>query len=116
MNKVVAVVLSVIIASLAVCAQSSTKPRHCSVARGSEQLQYPDSFKGSGIQGAVSLEAVIDQNGCAHDVRVGRKLHPELDEIARQTVGSWIFSPATKDGKPVTVKIQIQVEFKDNNK
>jgi TonB family protein len=119
MNKAVALILGAVLASLPVLTQSnpsSTKPRHCSVKRGSAEPQYPDSLKGSGIQGTVVLEAIVSENGCVHSVRVVRKLHPKLDENAKQTVSSWKSTPATKDGKPVMAKVQIQVEFKDTGK
>ena len=119
MNKAVAVFLGALLVSLPVLAQSgpsSTKPRHCSVEKGSAELPYPDSLKGSGIQGTVGLEAIISENGCTNNVRVVRKLHPKLDQIAKQTVNSWKFKPAIKDGKPVMVMVQIQVMFKDTGK
>jgi TonB family protein len=61
----------------------------------------------------VILEAIIGEDGCTRGVKVARKLHPRLDQIAKDTVDSWKFLPATKDGKPVAVKIQIEVKFKD---
>jgi TonB family protein len=95
---------------------SSSKPTHCSVGREpNAAAQYPDSLKGSGIQGTVLIRAIIGEDGCAQDVTVTRKLHPQLDEIAKETVSSWKFQPAQKDGKPVKVIIQISVEFKENN-
>jgi protein TonB len=114
-------ILVALLSSLPAFAQTnnSARPRHCSVesvAKGSPSLPYPDSLKGSGIQGTVLLEAMVDTSGCAHDVRVIRKLHPKLDKLAKDTVNSWKFSPATKDGKPVMVIIQIEVEFKDSGK
>jgi protein TonB len=95
---------------------SSTRPRHCSVEKGNGGLPYPESLKGSGIQGIVLIQAVTGENGCTQSVRVVRKLHPKLDELAKQAVNSWKFSPATKDGKPVKVRVQIEVKFKDTGK
>lgn len=98
---------------------SPTRSGHCSVEKGDGGLEpypYPDSLKGTGIEGTVLVEATIDKKGCSHDVKVVRKLHPELDELAKQEVNSWKFSPATKDGKPITAVVQIQVRFKDPSK
>src|SRR5260370_40578905 len=106
MNKAVAVILGALLVSLPVLAQSgpsSTKPRHCSVEKGSAELPYPDSLTGSGMQGTVVLEAIISENGCTHNVRVVRKLHPKLDQIAKRTVNSWRFKPAIKHRRRVAV-------------
>jgi len=94
---------------------STLGPKHCSVEKGPTELPYPESLKGSGIQGTVALEAIIGTNGCAGDIRVVKKLHPELDMIAKRTVSSWKFEPAMKDGKPVIVKVRIEVRFHDRS-
>jgi protein TonB len=88
---------------------------HCSVEKGNAEPRYPDSLRGSGVQGTVLIEAVIGKNGCAQDVRVVQKLHPELDKIAKQLVNSWKFQPALKGGKPVKVLVRIEVSFKDKS-
>jgi TonB family protein len=109
-------ILVVLLGSPSVFGQSQTsdvKPRHCSVEKYSRDLPYPDSLKGSGIQGIVLVEAIIGEDGCTRSVGVVRKLHPKLDQVAKDTVDSWKFLPAKKDGKPVAVKIQIEVNFKD---
>jgi hypothetical protein len=38
-------------------------------------------------------------------------LAPEFDEAAMNAVKNWKFSPATKDGKPVAVQINVRVNF-----
>ena len=120
MNQPSVIMLGLIVlASSSIVAQSSLssqKPSHCSVEQKSNaEPQYPDSLKGSGVQGTVLIRAIIGENGCTQGVWVTRKLHPKLDEIAKQTVSSWKFSPATKDGKPVKVMVQIEVKFKDKD-
>ena len=111
---VIAILGTAVLASLAAFPQSSpspTKPRHCSTERAGA-LPYPESLKGSGIQGVVLIQAVIGEDGCTQNVRVVQKLHPKLDELAKQAVNSWKFSPAMKDGKPVKVMIPIRIQFK----
>ncbi len=114
MNRSLRIVLSVVLASIPVGAQSpAEKSQHCSVQK-SGPPQYPDSLKGSGIQGTVIVEAVINGKGCAESVHVVKKLNPQLDEIAKQSVSSWKFTPATKEGRPVAVMVRIPIEFKDD--
>jgi TonB family protein len=105
--------ISVLLAHVSPAQSTPSFAGHCSVEKGSAEPRYPDSLKGSGIQGTVLLQAVIGENGCTVDVRVVRKLHPELDKIAKQLVNSWKFQPATKGGKPVKVLVQIEVSFKE---
>ena len=107
----------IILGTLPLLTQSTPapfKPHNCSIEKGDGKVPYPDALKGSGIEGTVSLEAVIGLNGCAGDVRVIHKVHPQLDALAKQAVKSWRFSPATKNGKPVIVLIRIDVDFKEN--
>ncbi len=99
-----------------VAAQSPSQlPAHCSVQNPDRKVPYPESLKGSGIHGTVVLEVVIGTDGCTEDVRVIRKLHPELDRIAKEAVGSWKFHPAMKNGRPVRVKVAASVEFEERN-
>ncbi len=93
--------------------QTKVAPAHCSVESSAAPLPYPRSLKGSGIQGRVMLQVVIGEDGCTDSVKVIRKLHPELDEIAKQTVSSWKFQPALKNGKPVKIMVEVAAEFKD---
>jgi len=79
-------------------------------------VQYPDELRGSGIEGTVVVRAVIDEKGCPHNITVVKKLYPKLDKLAREQVNSWQFAPASKDGKPVTVLVNLEVNFKDPGK
>lgn len=107
-------ILLIILAVTVGLAQSSEKLRPCSVESGDAgKPQYPASMRGSGIQGTVVLEAIVNEKGCVETVTVVQKLDPTLDKIAKQTVKSWKFKPAQKGGKPVIVKVAIPVEFKD---
>jgi TonB family protein len=92
----------------------SPTPRYCSTKLNTGP-QYPNSLRGSGIQGAVLIDAVVGENGCVQSVTVVRKLHPTLDDLATQTVRSWKFTPAKKDGKSVRVRVELSVEFKESN-
>ena len=92
--------------------QTANPPHHCSVESGGSP-PYPESLKGSGIQGTVLLLADIGEDGCTKSVTVVQKLNPKLDELAKRAVASWKFSPAKKDDKPVRVLVRIPVEFKD---
>src|SRR5438105_15029929 len=107
----------VLICSLLPClaqSPSTPKPRHCSKPK--TIVQYPDELRGSGIEGTVVIRAVIDEKGCPHNITVVKKLNPKLDKLAKEQVNSWEFTPATKDGKPVRVLLDLEVNFKDPGK
>lgn len=114
--------LFLLVACLTIClpqlgfAQTQAAPTHCSVEKTDEPLPYPVSLKGSGIQGKVILQVVIGEDGCTESVKIVRKLHSELDQIAMQAVSSWKFQPALKDGKPVKIMVQVAAMFKDTSK
>jgi TonB family protein len=96
---------------------SADKPKHCSIDKHSKQPVmpgYPESLKGSGIKGIVTLQVVVGEDGCTQTITVVKKLHPQLDKLAKDAVQAWKFEPAMKDGKPVKVLTEVKVEFKDN--
>jgi TonB family protein len=57
------------------------------------------------------LWLVVGPEGVPREIRVARLLSPEFNEAAMNTVKNWKFSPATKDGKPVAVQINVRVNF-----
>jgi TonB family protein len=107
--------LSILLSQHSFAQSVPDRAAHCSIEKGNAEAQYPASLKGSGIQGTVVVDVVIGTNGCTENVTVVRKLQPELDKIAKQTVSSWKFHPAMKDGHPVKVLVQIRVAFKDTS-
>jgi len=66
------------------------------------------------IQGDVRLEAVVLASGAVGDVKITKSLDKELglDDQAIATVKKWEFKPGTKDGKPVAVRVEIEMTFK----
>lgn len=72
---------------------------------------YTEAARKAKFQGTVVLAAVIDPQGNAKDVRVVRPLGMGLDQNAIEAVQTWRFRPGMKDGKPVAVESQIEVNF-----
>jgi TonB family protein len=73
--------------------------------------QYSDSARAARIQGTVVLEAFIDENGVPKVLRVVRSLDPELDQNAIAAIEQWRFKPGTRNGIPVKVALNIEVNF-----
>jgi TonB family protein len=63
-------------------------------------------------QATVILWLVIDRDGLPTHIRVQRPAGMGLDEEAFDSVRTWKFEPATKDGRPVPVMINVEVNFK----
>lgn len=62
-------------------------------------------------QGEVTLLATIGADGRARNLAVVRSLGMGLDEKALEAVRTWRFEPATKNGRPVAVQMNIIVNF-----
>ena len=76
------------------------------------QPSYTDSARNRKIQGTVILQAIISADGSVQDVTVVRSLEPSLDRSSIDTVKTWRFAPAMKDGKPVSVAVNIETSFR----
>ena len=73
---------------------------------------YTQEARAAKLQGTGVYSTVIDDSGSVADVQVVRPLDKGLDESAMQTLRTWKFKPATKDGKPVPVKVMVEVSFR----
>jgi TonB family protein len=74
--------------------------------------EYSEEARKAKYQGTVLLYVEVDPNGRAQNIRVLHSLGLGLDERAIKAVKRWKFRPGTKDGKPVTVAAQIEVNFR----
>jgi len=57
------------------------------------------------------LGVIVGPDGNPQDVWVVKKLGLALDRKAIDAVRTWKFDPATRDGEPVAVLINIEVTF-----
>ena len=74
--------------------------------------EYSEEARKAKFQGTCVLWLVVSQDGRPRDVRVARSLGMGLDEKAIEAVRQWKFEPAMKDGKPVAVQINVEVNFR----
>jgi protein TonB len=75
------------------------------------QPRYTEEGRLSRIQGVVILEAIIDAVGDVHDVKVLKGLPMGLSESAVETAMAWKFKPATLNGRPVPVYLNLTIHF-----
>ncbi len=74
--------------------------------------EYSEEARKAGTIGTVLMSLVVDPDGQPRDIKVVVPLGNGLDEKAVETVKTWKFEPATKEGKPVAVQIMVQVDFR----
>lgn len=63
------------------------------------------------VTGVVMLKSVLTATGCVRSLRVVRSLHPHLDWAAIQAATGWRFKPATLNGQPVAIVVNMEVTF-----
>ncbi len=75
--------------------------------------QYPAEAKEKRIQGVVELDAVILEDGTVGEVTVTKSLDDTygLDQAAVDALKQWLFKPGQKDGKPVPVRVAVEMSF-----
>jgi protein TonB len=80
--------------------------------------EYPEAERKAGVEGSVMLEAVIRQDGSVGEITVieGVDGHPALEQSAVEALKRWRFEPATEDGNPVAMAVQIPLAFRLNGK
>jgi len=74
---------------------------------------YTPEAKAARVQGTVLLATVVLADGSVGDVTVARSLDTTygLDQQAVNAAKQWTFKPGTKDGKPVAVRVNIELKF-----
>ena len=75
---------------------------------------YPKDARNARAGGRVILEALIREDGTVGEVRVltPAKDWPSLDEAAIVAVRQWIYRPAMKDGRPVSIYFTVAIDFR----
>jgi TonB family protein len=98
---------------LKVC--SVKNPQPCATAPrpiARAQAEYSDKARKKKISGTVVLEGTVGTDGHTHDIRVLQPLGYGLDEQAVKALRQWTFEPGTKDGQPVPVSLDIEMDFR----
>ena len=72
---------------------------------------YGDRARKLRIQGKVMLGCIVNSQGLPKRITVIEGLEPELDSSAVGALRQWRFQPATKQNKPLAVRIRVEFEF-----
>ncbi len=71
---------------------------------------YPVEAMAANIDGTVTAEITVNEQGVVADARVLNS-NPVLDEAALKAVREWRYDPTMVDGKAVPVKMTVTVNF-----
>jgi periplasmic protein TonB len=73
--------------------------------------EFSEEARKAKFQGTCTLALIVGIDGRPSDIRVVNSLGMGLDEKAIEAVSHWKFEPAMKDGHPVRVPIEVEVDF-----
>jgi TonB family protein len=76
-----------------------------------QEPEYSERARKKKISGTVVLSSIVDSNGNVRDIQVTKSLERSLDQQAIAALNKWKFEPATKDGQPVAVRLEIEMSF-----
>jgi len=74
--------------------------------------EYSEEARKAKYSGVVVLSIEVDQSGHTRNLRVAKGVGLGLDEKAIEAVKQWRFKPGLKNGKPVIVRAQVEVNFR----
>jgi TonB family protein len=74
--------------------------------------EYSEEARKAKHSGMVLLSVVVDDQGVPRDIKVVRPLGLGLDEKAIEAVARWRFRPAFRNGRPVAVTANVEVNFR----
>ena len=73
--------------------------------------KYTKAAMDLGVQGDVTLQAIVGVDGKVEKVRVKEGVHPELDRQAIEALKAWQFEPARLYLEPVRAMVEVQMSF-----
>jgi TonB family protein len=74
--------------------------------------QYTDQAKAASVEGTVTLDAELNENGRLSAFKIFKGLGYGLDEKAIECAREWQFEPATRNGAPFTARVKVDVNFR----
>jgi TonB family protein len=74
--------------------------------------KYSDLALRLKYEGITVLQCTLTEAGTPEDIRIIRPAGFGLDENAVQAVKDWTFKPATREGRPVRVVVNVEVNYR----
>ncbi|HET8864552.1 MAG TPA: M56 family metallopeptidase [Gracilimonas sp.] len=76
------------------------------------KMEYPDMARRAGIEGRVTVQFIVNENGDVENAKVVRGIGGGADEEALRVVRQAKFEPGMQRGRPVRVKYALSVNFR----
>lgn len=80
-----------------------------------KKVTYPEMAKRAGIEGRVTIEFIVNEEGRVENPRIMRGIGGGCDEEALKAVANARFSPGMQRGRPVKVKMSLPITFRLTN-
>ncbi|MCW9707873.1 energy transducer TonB [Fodinibius salsisoli] len=85
------------------------------LAKLQQKINYPERAKQAGIDGRVTIQFIVTEQGTVEDPKVIRGIGGGCDEEALRVVKKAKFKPGLQRGKPVRVQYSIPILFRLQN-
>jgi len=85
------------------------------LAKLQQCAKYPDKARRAGIEGRVTIQFIVNEEGEVEDPKVLRGIGGGADEEALRCVKEAKFQPGRQRGKPVRVQYSLPVVFRLQN-
>ena len=72
---------------------------------------YPEMARDAGVDGTVTVQALVGKDGKVKDTKVVKSDSQMLNQSAVVAVQQWVFKPALSNNKPVAVWVAVPVRF-----
>lgn len=73
---------------------------------------YPPELRRAKIEGTVTLEFLLNEDGRVESPRVKNSTRPEFEKPALEAVSKWRYRPGMKDGQVVRIYISVPITFR----
>ncbi len=73
---------------------------------------FSDEARRERFEGVILVSLIVNEEGLPVDLQVVRPAGHGLDEKALEAVKQYRFQPAIRDGKPVAVRIRVEISFR----
>jgi TonB family protein len=83
-----------------------------SPAKPPSNPDYTDKARTARLQGIIVLWLVVGVQGDVEKIAVKKPIGLGLDQNALRTVRTWKFKPATRNGTPIPVRVEVEVTFR----
>jgi len=75
-------------------------------------VEFSEEARIAKVSGTVLMSVIVGEDGKVRDARVDRSVGLGVDEKAIEAVRTWQFEPGIKDGMPVAVAVNVEVNFR----